>query len=129
MKLVDTSAWVNFINPKCRSPKNAGLRELIREKKAVTCGLVHLELQGYKQSEKKAVQLIIESTPVLATSLEVWKLACKISRLCRKKGRPVPNTDILIYATALHHNCEVFHNDKHFDWLTELAPRKSAFQT
>lgn len=124
MKLVDTSAWINFINPKHRSPKNEELRELIKENQAATCGLVHLELQGYKQSEKKAVQLIMESTPVLETPLEVWKFACKVARLCRKSGRPVPNTDVLIYATALHHNCEVFHNDKHFDWLTEIALHK-----
>ena len=123
MKLIDTSAWISFINPKYQSPKNAELRKLIQQGKAALCDLVQLELQGYKQSEAKAVELIVETVPKLEHSPQVWSLAYKIARKCRIAGKPVPNTDIHIYATAQHHGCEVFHNDKHFDWLAEIAAK------
>ena len=123
MKLVDTSAWISFINPKHQSPKNAELRKLIQQGEAALCDLVQLELQGYKQSEAKAIQLIVETVPKLEHCTEVWYLACKIARKCRTAGKPVPNTDILIYATAQHHGCQVFHNDKHFDWLDEVSTK------
>ncbi|MGK0176646.1 MAG: putative nucleic acid-binding protein [Zhongshania aliphaticivorans] len=125
MKLIDTSAWISFINPKYHSPKNAELRELIRKNEVTICNFVQLELQGYKQSDEKAVRLIIETVPKLELSTDIWDLAFKIARKCRIAGRPVPNSDILIYATAQHHGCQVFHNDKHFDWLAEIVPSKS----
>ena len=121
MKLIDTSAWISFINPKHHSPKNVELRQLIQKGEAALCDMVQLELQGYKQSEAKAVQLIVETVPKLDITPKVWSLACQIARKCRIAGKPVPNTDILIYATAQHHGYEVFHNDKHFDWLDEIC--------
>lgn len=123
MKLVDTSAWISFINPKYRSLQNAELRELIQKYEVATCDFVLLELQGYRRSEEKAVRLIIETVPKLDHSEEVWEHACQIARKCRKAGYPIPNSDILIYATAKHHNCQVFHSDKHFIQLAEIDGR------
>lgn len=120
MKLVDTSAWISFINPKCRSLQNAELRELIQKCEITTCNFVLLELQGYRRSEEEAVRLIVETVPKLNHSSKVWESACQIARKCRKAGHPIPNSDILIYATAKHHNCQVFHSDKHFDQLAEI---------
>lgn len=108
MKLVDTSAWISFINPKYRSPKNVELRELISKYEVAICDFILLELQGYKQSEEKAVQLIVKTVPKLELSTDIWTLAFKIARKCRIAGRPIPNSDILIYATAQSHGCQIF---------------------
>lgn len=121
MKLIDTSAWISFINPNHGSHKNEELRALIQNGEAALCDLVQMELQGYKQSEAKAIQLIVDTIPKLEHSTEVWDLACQLARKCRTVGKPVPYTDILIFATAQHHDCQVLHNDKHFDLLAKIA--------
>jgi len=126
MKLVDTSSWIHFINPKFKSPNNPDLRELIRNKEAVLCDFVRLELQSYKDSENKAVSLLTGTLPNLETNPQVWTLACEIALKCRKKGIVIPNSDILIYTIAMHHGCLLFHQDKHFDWLDEITGRQIA---
>lgn len=126
MKLIDTSSWISFINPKYKSPKNNDLRELIRNREAALCDYVRLELQGYKDSENKAVRLLGETLVNLETNSQVWALACELAVKCRKRGLVIPNSDALIYSVALHHHCGIFHNDKHFDWLDEITGQNIA---
>ena len=90
--------------------------------------MVQLELQRSGKNRESALVLFSDILPNLKITQPVWNLAYAIALKCAKKGRPVPNTDVLIYATALHHNCQVLHNDKHFDWLEEIIPHNSDIQ-
>ena len=122
--LVDTSIWLDFLNKKKDFDHAQRLQELLHDGNAAWCPMVRLELQRSGKNRESAITLFSEVLPDLEIIQPVWNLAYAIALNCAKKGRPVPNTDVLIYATALHHNCQVFHNDKHFDWLTEIAPYK-----
>lgn len=126
MKLVDTSSWIPFINPKFKSPRNKDLRELIDKNEAVMCDYVRLELQGYKDSENKIVRLLSETLISLETNTQVWDQAFGLAVKSRKRGLVIPNSDILIYAVATHHGCGIFHEDKHFDWLDEITGQNIA---
>ena len=120
MKLVDTSVWLRFFNDRQPSAKTAELRELIRTGEAAFCDLVRLELQGCRKTENRAIELLVDTLPMLEHNPEAWERACLLARKCRKLGKSVPNTDILIQATALEHKCEVLHEDKHFAMLSQL---------
>ena len=120
MKLIDTSVWIRFFNAGEPATKNAELRELIRNGEAAFCDLVRLELQSCRQTETRAIELLVATLPVLEHSPEVWDRAYHIARKCRKLGKPVPTTDILIHATAEEHHCAILHEDKHFDMLAQI---------
>lgn len=127
--LVDTSIWLDFFNKKKKFSHAQQLQELLHEGKAAWCPMVRLELQRSGRNRESTITLFSEILPDLKITQIVWNLAYTIALDCAKKGRPVPNTDILIYATALHHNCQVLHNDKHFDWLAEIIPYNSDIKT
>ena len=127
--LIDTSVWLDFLNKRNDFSHIKELRKFLNDRKAVWCPMVQLELQRTGKNRESALALFSEVLPSLEITQSVWKLAYAIGLKCSKKGRPVPNSDVLIYATAFHHNCTVFHNDKHFDWLAEIFPQKSEIQT
>lgn len=127
--LVDTSIWLDFFNKKNKFDYIQQLQKLLHDKKAAWCPMVRLELQRSGKNRESTITLFSEILPDLEITQTVWSLAYTIALTCAKNGRPVPNTDVLIYATALHHDCRVLHNDKHFDRLEEMIPDKSTIQT
>ena len=121
MHLIDTSIWLDFINKKSEVELAQRVQELMASKQAAWCPMIQLELQRAGKERASALALLGEVLPSLEINVAVWQLAHQLAQACSRKGKPVPNTDILIYATAQHHGCQVLHNDKHFDWLAEIA--------
>jgi predicted nucleic acid-binding protein len=121
MHLIDTSIWIDFLNKKSAIELTQRVQTLVASKQAVWCPMIQLELQRAGKQRAAALALLNEVLPSLEMNQAVWQLAHQLAQACSRTGKPVPNTDILIYATALHHGCEVFHNDKHFDWLAKIA--------
>lgn len=120
MYLIDTSIWLDFINKKSEIELAQRVQELMASKQAAWCPMIKLELQRAGKERASALALLDEVLPSLDITPEVWQRSHQLAQACSRQGKPVPNTDILIYATALHHGCKVFHNDKHFDWLAEM---------
>lgn len=88
--------------------------------------MIQLELQRSTQEMESALYLLGQVLIPLEINGEIWALACQIARKAYRSGKTIPNTDILIYATAHHHRYHVFHNDKHFDWLDEITSQNIA---
>ena len=123
MHLIDTSIWLDFLNKKSEVELAQRIQELMKNKQAAWCPMIQLELERSGKERASALALLNEVLPSLEINQAVWSLAHELAQACSRKGKPVPNTDILIYATAQHHGCQVFHNDKHFDWLAEIAAK------
>jgi len=123
MHLIDTSIWLDFLNKKSEVELAQRIQELMKNKQAAWCPMIRLELQRAGKERASALALLDDVLPCLDITPAVWQLAHELAQACSRKGKPVPNTDILIYATAQHHGCQVFHNDKHFDWLAEIAAK------
>lgn len=123
MHLIDSSIWLDFLNKKSDIELTQRVQELMKNKQAAWCPMIQLELERSGKERASALALLNEVLPSLEINQAVWSLAHQLAQACSRKGKPVPNTDILIYATAQHHGCEVFHNDKHFDWLAEIAAK------
>lgn len=126
MQLIDTSIWLDFINkrvsPKCR----IRIQMLIESREAAWCPLVQLELQRSTKERESALTLLGEVLSNYEIDQAVWESSFAIARFAYRSGKTIPNTDILIYATASHHKAKILHNDKHFDWLDRITGRNIA---
>jgi predicted nucleic acid-binding protein len=98
---------------------------LIEENQAVWCDMVRLELwRGAGSASDRGLLRDYEAdVPTLEINREVWDKSCALAQLCCSKGRPLPATDLLIYACAIVHGVDLLHRDQHFDVLERLYPR------
>ena len=122
MTLVDTSSWVEAL----RANGDAGVRERVRELilagKAVWCDLVRIELWNGARGEYEMRRLAELETEIftLATDDQVWALARDLAKKCRKAGKTIPATDLVIGSCALHHCTNLEHTDTHFDVILKI---------
>jgi predicted nucleic acid-binding protein len=122
MKLVDTSAWVEYLRPGSNEVSER-VEALILNDEAAWCDMVMLELwNGARgQAEKRKLAELSAAVPRLETTAEVWALAHKLAVRCRDKGKTLPAADILVAACAAHYEAELEHKDTHFKDILPLA--------
>jgi hypothetical protein len=122
MKLVDTSAWVEYLRPGL-SEVGERVEELVLEDEAAWCDMVMLELWNGARGaeEKRKLAELSAAAPRLETGGEVWELAHRLAVRCRDRGKTFPATDILVAACAVHHEVELEHKDGHFNEILPLA--------
>ena len=115
MRLVDTSAWIEWL---LGSPTGRGLEALIpaREELLVP-SVVQLELAKWltrEVGEDKADQVIAFTQMCVVVDLDT-KVALAAAELCAK--HKLATADAIIYATALHHGADLLTCDAHFNGL------------
>ena len=114
--LVDSSAWINYFRPDGDKNITETVDGLLSAGRAGVCEMILLELRRGKSSgQRKSLELLHEVAVCYAIDSKVWRIAYRVAEKLRSSGRPVPNTDILIYACALRYDLELVHNDRHFD--------------
>ena len=119
--LVDTSAWVDFLNGHA-SPARAALAELLRgDDEVCTCGIVVAEVfQGLRRSSTRAqiVSLFRELTYLDPTGLDLYLRAADVYRQLRQRGRTVRSTiDCVIAAIAEESGCRLLARDRDLDLI------------
>jgi predicted nucleic acid-binding protein len=117
--LVDTSAWVDFLNG-FPSPEHDALGELLLGQDDVcTCGVVVAEvLQGLRKDKSRGeVQALFRNLTFLeAAGIETYEAAADVYRALRRKGVTVRSTiDCLIGVLAAANGCHVLHRDRDLD--------------
>jgi len=122
MKLVDTSAWVEYLRTG-RGTVAENVEALILSDDAAYCDMVLLELWNGARgpAEKRKLAELSAATRRLETTAEVWELAHRLAARCRDKGQTIPATDILVAACAVYHAVELEHKDSHFDIILPLT--------
>ena len=122
MKLLDTSAWVEYLRSGTGTIAES-VEALLLADEAAWCDMVMLELwNGARgQEEKRKLAELAAIVPRLETTGEVWSLAHRLAALCRAKGKTVPAADVLIAACAAHRKVELEHQDGHLDVILSLA--------
>ena len=122
MRLVDTSAWVEYLRPGL-SEVGERVEALVLADEAAWCDMVLLELwNGARgQAEKRKLEELRATAHHLETTGEVWELAHRLATRCRDKGKTFPAADILVAACAAHHGIELEHKDGHFSGILPLA--------
>ena len=124
MKLVDTSAWVEYL----RAGHDAvaeNVEALVLSDDAAYCDMVLLELWNGARgpAEKRKLAELSAAVTRLETTAEVWELAHRLAGRCRDKGQTIPTADILVAACAAHYAVELEHKDSHYDIILPLAKK------
>lgn len=100
---------------------------LLLSGEATWCPMVRLELWAGVGNERERDMLrdYEQTIPELNVDDEVWQEAAELADRCRRAGKTVPATDLIIAACARRHQVPLEHADRHFDTLAQLPPPKS----
>jgi predicted nucleic acid-binding protein len=122
MKLVDTSAWVEYLRHGQGEAADQ-VEALVLADEAAWCDMVLLELWNGARGpeEKRKLKALSDIVPRLETTPDVWELAHRLAAVCRDHGQIVPAPDLLVAACAVHHRVGLAHQDGHFEMIMPLA--------
>lgn len=120
--LVDTSAWIEALRVDGDEPTRQEVRRGLEEGIAVFADLVLLELWNGAGGERERSYLLSleRNLECLPTTPEVWRRAREMAQQCRRAGRTIPATHLLIAACGAEHGAVLLHRDKHFDQIERL---------
>lgn len=123
--LVDTSAWVDFLNG-YPSPERDALADLVvGEHEICTCGVIVAEVfQGLRRDKGRAeLRRLFQKLVFLEPAgIDLYLRAAEIYRLLRQKGVTVRSTiDCLIAVLAEENRCYVLARDRDLEEI--LASR------
>lgn len=115
--LIDTSCWIEALRKNGDTSVREQVKKIILNDLAVSCDFVLLELwNGARGEHERRVLKEYESViPCLPTTQEVWDRAKELAIRLRASGATIPASDLLIAASALHHEVELLHRDTHFE--------------
>jgi len=116
--LVDTSAWIEFFNPKGHARIRQTLRVVLEEGAVVTVAPVLIELLVGLNPTRSADAQAIERLQALERVVLGWDVcahAGALGRALARRGQRVPTVDLMIAAAAASGGHDVWHvGDKHF---------------
>ena len=121
--LVDTSAWVDFLNGH-PSPEGSALARLIREEAdVVTCGVVVAEiLQGLRRpATRDEIQgHLLDMEWLTPREPETYLEAARVYRELRSRGMTIRSTiDCLIATLAAEHDVLLLSKDRDLELIVE----------
>jgi predicted nucleic acid-binding protein len=121
--LVDSSAWIQMIRKNGDSTIRKKVIAAMEDGSAAWCDLVRLELwRGAASKEDlEILNRFEQQLPKLEISPAVWDMGSQMAHQCRKKGKPVPSTDLIVYACAKTHQAKLLHRDRHFELLDSIT--------
>jgi len=127
--LVDTSAWVDFLNG-FPSPEADALAELLQGNDDVcTCGIVVAEVfQGLRRdSGRDTIRRSFEDMTFLEPpDIRLYFRAAELYRRLREKGRSVRSTiDCIVAAVAEAGGCDVLARDRDMDAILDSGLLKA----
>jgi len=117
--MVDTSVWIDGLNPKITSPKKDLLKKLITTDYPIyLCPVIYQEiLQGIREEKVfKEIKLILQQYQMVNIDLMyVTNFAVDLYRHLRKKGITIRKSmDCLIASYAILSDIHLLHNDNDF---------------
>jgi len=125
MKLIDTSAWVEFLRRK-GDPKVKGTvaRLLQADRAAYTCPIRFELLSGVKPGEERDMEQALSLSHHFPFEQDDWPLAARLERQLRATGLTVPRNDLFVVAVALRTGLEILCRDDHFNAAQKVIGAK-----
>jgi predicted nucleic acid-binding protein len=122
MKLVDTSAWVEFLRRKGDPKvKHAVARLLQADQAACTCPIRFELLSGAKADEETDLEQALALTQNYPFGPDDWRAAAILERRLRTKGLTIPRNDIFVAIKAIGLRQPVVCRDRHFDAIKKIV--------
>lgn len=79
------------------------------------------ERSTFTQQHMQQVLLFLQNCTVLTIDVATAEMYAAIKASLWKKGKPIPENDIWIAATAKQHNLPLYTTDKHFSEVEEIT--------
>ena len=117
--IVDSTVWIDFFNPRIKSPEKKLLTQLIQSNYPVyLCPIIYQEiLQGIREDKMFAeIKNILQHYRMIDIDLmQVTNYAVDLYRYLRKKGITIrKSVDCLIASYVILGDMELLHNDSDF---------------
>jgi predicted nucleic acid-binding protein len=124
MILADTSVVIDWL----RLPSLL-TRRIIGAHQPAICGVSLTELLIGIRTEPERARLMNQLAVFGRVQIEdpVWEIAGRVGAALEAKGARIPFPDMLIVATAIHHNLPMWTRDKHFARVQDVAPQLVLF--
>jgi predicted nucleic acid-binding protein len=122
MRLIDSSAWVEFLRRKGDTRvKNVVARLLQADQAAYTCPIRFELLTGVKPDEEDDLEQAFALSHHLPFEQDDWREAASFERQLREKGIIVPRNDLFVATVAIRAGLPIICRDTHFDIARKIA--------
>jgi len=116
MKLVDTSAWVEFLRRKGDPKVKHAVARLLQTDQAVyTCPIRFELLSGVKAGEEEDLEQVFALARHIPFEPEDWRAAALLERQLRGRGLTIPRNDLFVATVAMRTGLTLVCRDPHFD--------------
>nr|VFK01371.1 MAG: tRNA(fMet)-specific endonuclease VapC [Candidatus Kentron sp. LFY] len=75
---------------------------------------------GRPERNSERIEIFVSDNMILSCNARIARLYGKVKNSLRKKGRPIPENDIWIAATAFQHDLILVSRDEHFEAVEDL---------
>lgn len=121
--MVDTSAWVDFLNGYSSTERQAVADLIASDFEICTCGVVTAEVfQGLRRSKERLrlSGLFRDLTFLEPAGIDDYFRAADLYRALRERGNTIRSTiDCLIAVIAAEHGCFILARDQDMDMILE----------
>ena len=122
MKLVDTSAWVEFLRRKGDAKVKHAVARLLHADQAVyTCPIRFELLSGVKAGEEEDLEQVFVLARHIPFEPEDWRTAALLERQLRGRGLTIPRNDLFVATVAMRTSLTLVCRDAHFDTIRKVA--------
>jgi predicted nucleic acid-binding protein len=109
VKLVDTSAWVEYLRTSNTGFSDA-VRDLLDSGEAAWCDIVAMELSNTTLFHQlPRLQKVQRLAWCVETNAAVWSLARKLVHSARRAGVTAPLPDYVVFGISKVHDLEIMH--------------------
>jgi predicted nucleic acid-binding protein len=125
MKLVDSSAWVEFLRRKGDSKiKLAVARLLQADQVAYTCPIRFELLSGVRAGEQNDLEQAFALSHHFPFEQNDWQEAAALERQLRARGLTMPRNDLFVATVAIRTGVAVLCRDAHFSTAQKVVGEK-----
>jgi predicted nucleic acid-binding protein len=116
MRLVDSSAWVEFFRKKGNPMTKRRVAQLLEsEQAAFTCPIRFELLSGVRSDEEADLEAAFRLSSHIPFESDDWKQAASLERALRSKGVTIPRNDLFVATVGIRTGLTVACRDAHFD--------------
>ena len=121
MKLIDSSAWVEFLRRKGDLKVKQVVARLVQaDHSAYTCPIQFELMSGVKPEEEDDLTEALSLSQHVLFIAEDWRQAAQLERRLRAKGVTIPRNDLFVATVAIRSGLPLVCRDAHFDALRRV---------
>jgi predicted nucleic acid-binding protein len=111
VKLIDTSAWVEYLRGPLH-PIHFDVKGLLDRREAAWCGIVALELANFVSADQaNRLRKVQKLAWMVETDAHVWDKACRLATAARRAGVTAPLPDLVVFTCARIYSLELLHKE------------------